>query len=203
MSAASPVRSSSGCSGRRPAAAIYPPPLQRLALSGDSVDVVQPSELRGSGRACHRNGRAPVTWAFVVSQMCESLVLGRPLMPMSGPQSGEVRSRGCGQTCRGECAGESYEGRAAVGSSACAARRARIGSVRSPGRRRGPRAPDRFSGFGSRAYQPRVPIHRRCMKTSRPRRGGSVCLGLARVPAACGCPVFQPALLILNARGSR
>jgi hypothetical protein len=34
--------------------------LQRLALSGDSADVVQPNELRGSGRACHRNGRASV-----------------------------------------------------------------------------------------------------------------------------------------------
>jgi hypothetical protein len=33
-------------------------PLQRLALSGDSADGKQPNELRGSGRACHRNGRA-------------------------------------------------------------------------------------------------------------------------------------------------
>jgi hypothetical protein len=30
--------------------------LQRLALSGDSAEAVQPSELLGSGRACHRTG---------------------------------------------------------------------------------------------------------------------------------------------------
>ena len=34
--------------------------LQRLALSGDSAKAVQPSELQGSGRACHWNGRAAV-----------------------------------------------------------------------------------------------------------------------------------------------
>src|SRR6266511_4645108 len=40
---------------------------KRLALPGDSVDVVQPSELRGSGYACHRNGRASCNAALLES----------------------------------------------------------------------------------------------------------------------------------------
>jgi hypothetical protein len=41
--------------------------LQPLALSGDSVDVVQSSELQGSSQACNRNRRASVTPPAMVS----------------------------------------------------------------------------------------------------------------------------------------
>ena len=35
--------------------------LQRLSLSGDSVEAVQADELQGTGDASHRNGRASVS----------------------------------------------------------------------------------------------------------------------------------------------
>lgn len=35
--------------------------LQRLARSGDSAEAVQPDELQGTVRVCHRNRRAAVT----------------------------------------------------------------------------------------------------------------------------------------------
>jgi hypothetical protein len=42
--------------------------LQRLALPGDSAEAVQPNELQGSVRACHRNGRSSVSRSKVKHQ---------------------------------------------------------------------------------------------------------------------------------------
>src|SRR6266568_4179314 len=48
--------------------------LQRLALSSDSAEAAQLGELRGSGPACHRNGRSSVTLAYKIAAGSGDLV---------------------------------------------------------------------------------------------------------------------------------